>query len=528
MADKTSRFTPARFSLSRRDFLKRSLSTAGALSLGVVAGKMVRVPSVLADIGGGADSFGPLLPPDQNGLRLPSGFTSRIIARASQPVAPSNYAWPIYPDGGATFETEDGGWIYVANSERDNGLGGVSAVRFGQDGTILDAYSILSGTDRNCAGGPTPWGTWLSCEEVTGGQVWECDPFSPSQGVLRPALGAFRHEAAAVDPVHQQVYLTEDQVDGLLYRFSPDNYPDLTSGSLEVAQILDPEGEGPILPGQVRPLAWLPLINASPPGGGVESAVHRPAGERATRFQAGGATTFLRGEGAWYEGGIVYFTTTGDNRVWALDTAAQTIEIIYDFATSDDPELFGADNVVASRAGDVYVAEDGGNMQIVALTAGGDVKPVVEITDQPDSEVVGPALSPDGLRMYFSSQRGPTPNGDWGVTYEVTGPFAPYPSNAGDGSIGARRISLSSSPNPFASRTQISYTLVDAGHVRIRIHDVHGRVVRTLVDGYTPAGRHVVSWDGRTDMRAPAASGVYLVRLETRGHMRSLKVNFRR
>jgi secreted PhoX family phosphatase len=327
--------------------------------------------------------------------------------------------------------------------------------------------------------------------------------------------------------VHQHIYLTEDKPDGLLYRFTPDAYPDLTSGFLEVAEILDPKGEGPIQPGQARPLAWLPLINVSPPGGGIESAIHLPAGDRATRYQAEGATTFSRGEGAWYEGGIFYFTTTGDNRVWALDTAAQTIEIIYDFATSDDPELFGADNVVASRAGDVYVAEDGGDMQIVALTAGGDVKPVVEIPGQPDSEVVGPALSPDGLRMYFSSQRGPTPNGDWGVTYEVSGPFAPYPTSAGDGSIGGKRLTLSSSPNPFASRTQITYTLVSGGWTRIRVHDVDGRLVRSLVDGPASAGRHVVSWDGRTDGRSLAASGFYFVRLETRGRSVSRKINFR-
>jgi secreted PhoX family phosphatase len=94
---------------------------------------------------------------------------------------------------------------------------------------------------------------------------------------------------------------------------------------------------------------------------------------------------------------------------------------LYDLATSSNPELSNVDNVYVSRLGDVYVAEDPGNLQIIALTATGGVVPVVEVTGQVGTEVTGPALSPDGTRLYFSSQRNP------GTTYEVTGPFAPIP-----------------------------------------------------------------------------------------------------
>ena len=135
------------------------------------------------------------------------------------------------------------------------------------------------------------------------------------------------------------------------------------------------------------------------------------------------ATPFARGEGCWFEAGTIYFATTADNRVWALDTAAQTIRILYDLATSSTPELSGADNVFASPTGDVLVAEDGGNMQLVALTPSGGVKPIVQVVGQASSEMTGPALSPDGRRLYFSSQRGATPMGNLGITYEVTGPF---------------------------------------------------------------------------------------------------------
>ncbi|NIQ12839.1 MAG: DUF839 domain-containing protein, partial [Candidatus Dadabacteria bacterium] len=69
------------------------------------------------------------------------------------------------------------------------------------------------------------------------GQVWECDPYGKKPAILLESLGRFMHEAVAVDPVNQQIYLTEDVKDGCLYRFTPDHYPDLTSGKLEVMYI---------------------------------------------------------------------------------------------------------------------------------------------------------------------------------------------------------------------------------------------------------------------------------------------------
>ena len=86
-------------------------------------------------------------------------------------------------------------------------------------------------------------------------------------------------------------------------------------------------------------------------------------------------------------------------------------------ATAPSAPLTGVDNVLATSAGDIFVAEDGGDMQIVAITPSGEVTPFIEISGVSGSEVTGPALSPDGTRMYFSSQRNP------GTTYEVTGDF---------------------------------------------------------------------------------------------------------
>lgn len=406
--------------LTRRAVLRGGARAFGVLGL-TLFGNVVAVPLARSTH---AEDFGPLQAPDANGLRLPVGFRSRIVARTGEKVSGSDHVWHAAPDGGATFPTDDGGWVYVSNSERAPG-GGVGAIRFAADGTIVDAYPILTGTRRNCAGGPTPWGSWLSCEEVPDGRVYECDPLKASQGVLVPSLGTFNHEAAAIDPLGRKVYLTEDRRDGRLYRFVPASYPSLASGTLEVAEILDPAGQGAIRPGQVRGLRWHPLAEADPAGGGVDSVKHRPVAERATRYQVAASTAFDGGEGCWYGAGKIYFSTKGDDRVWELDPVSETISIFYDRATSKDPVARNLDNLYVARNGDVYVAEDPGRLQIVALSQSGAVKPVVRITGVSGTELTGPALSPDGTRLYFSSQRNP------GATFEVTGPFAPAPAQPG-------------------------------------------------------------------------------------------------
>ncbi|NKI34159.1 DUF839 domain-containing protein [Wenzhouxiangella sp. XN79A] len=358
----------------------------------------------------------------QTRMLVPRGFTVRQVARTGErPVPTSDYVWHADPDGGATFAMDDGGWVYVSNAEVSGWRqGGVGALRFDADGEVVDAYPICTGTTNNCAGGPTPWGTWLTCEEIDEGLVYECDPSGQQLAVPAPALGVFKHEAAAVDPVHRHIYLTEDVPDGNFYRFVPDRYPaggraDLRSGRLEVAVVTGDD------PQATRPVEWREVPNPTPrlhAGNGM--GVDVP-----TRHQVPEAEAFDGGEGCWWHDGMVYFTTKGDNRVWALDTRRNTLDLVYDKHSDRafNPGIDDVDNLTVSAGGDILVAEDGSEMRLVVV--GPDVRPfeLVNVIGQRESEICGPAFSPDGERLYFSSQNGWAGDHSDGRIYELRGPF---------------------------------------------------------------------------------------------------------
>ncbi|MEJ1196207.1 MULTISPECIES: alkaline phosphatase PhoX [unclassified Streptomyces] len=382
--------------MERRTLLRTAIVGGSA----VLGGTLWRGAAYAAPAQPGSGPYGALGSPDANGIRLPSGFTSRVIARSGQKVAGTSYTWHNAPDGGACY-ADGAGWIYVSNSEI-NPSGGASAVRFSSTGAVTSAYRILSGTRQNCAGGRTPWNTWLSCEEVDRGYVYETDPWGVKGAVRRDAMGRFKHEAAAADPVREVVYLTEDVSDGCFYRFRPTTWGDLSSGTLEV------------------------LVAGSSTSGPVTWArVPDPSGATATRRQVSGAKRFNGGEGCYYADDTCWFTTKGDNRVWQYNAAAQTVELTYDdsLVTSGTAPLTGVDNVTGSSSGDLFVAEDGGNMEICVITPSDVIAPFLRIDGQSGSEITGPAFSPDGTRLYFSSQRGTSGSSSGGITYEVRGPF---------------------------------------------------------------------------------------------------------
>lgn len=432
--------------------LNDSPSGGGDATTPVPSGGELSIPS------GSLAGIGELGPADLDGVRVPKGFVVRNVARAgSTPAVGSPYLWHTFPDGGACYPRENGGWIYTSNSELPGGLGGCGALVFDPDGTVVDAYSILSNTSGNCAGGSTPWNTWVSCEENgDAGQCWETDPYGAVGAVAKPALGFFNHEAFAVDIRHRVVYLTEDNGNGRFYRWvanesdysSSDNRLALESGTLQVMEIEGFEAGGyaddPADLHELRRVSWSEVVD---PDQGQEAV---RAGLAAAGETVPG-TRIAGGEGLWFAEipagmstvppggtvptrGLVFFTSKGDNRVYALDVENQLIELIFDNAQIE-PGFNDVDNLTVSPAGDILVAEDlteSRAIRIMVVIPNQPAKVLVEV-EHPGSEICGPAFSPDGSRLYFSSQRGPivpggqalfgfvagAPGSGTGATYEV-------------------------------------------------------------------------------------------------------------
>jgi uncharacterized protein len=470
------------------------LLVSGALAAGALAGspRLLR-EALAAPARAGASPYGPLGPPDANGLMLPPGFSSREIARGLAPVPGTAYAWPVFSDGQATFGTLDGGWILVTNAESLAWAGaGSSAIRFAPSGSITAAYRILGGTNANCAGGPTPWGTWLSCEEHESGLVWECDPAGVLPAQPRPALGVFSHEAAAVEPAGRRVYLTEDEPDGGFYRFTPAVYPDLSAGTLEVAVVA---GDGRV--------SWREVPTPTP------TPLDTP-----TRRQVPEMTPFAGGEGIWHDGGVLYFTTKGDGRVWAHDATAGTIEVVFDRAQAADSSLDAVDNITVSAAGEIFVCEDGGNMEIGLITPAREVSPFLRFTGaahpvsgQYASEVCGVVFDPSGTRMYCTSQRahpsGPSQPGP-GAVYEITGPFGSPAGGSPPATFGPPAGEQPRGRTPLASTADAQLRVRVRRRVRRRSLLRSGLGARVRA----PAGADVsVQFDTPDLRRVPGARG---------------------
>jgi secreted PhoX family phosphatase len=207
----------------------------------------------------------------------------------------------------------------------------------------------------------------------------------------------------AVDPDDGKLYLTEDNpgdVGDEIYRFIPTNpLPDLTAGTLQVMR-WNPSTTN---------VSWV-TVPANVPSHQRRAG----AGPRGTRFDGN--------EGAWYHDGHVYFTVKSQQRVYDLDVATQKMTVLWDANRYASPILSGVDNLVMDQVGNLYVAEDGGNMELVIITANGQrVAPFLRVEGHQGSEITGPAFSPGGKRLYFSSQRGGA--NAKGITYEVSGPF---------------------------------------------------------------------------------------------------------
>lgn len=428
-------------------------ATGGLVANGLLAGARPAGASTTTDDG----PYGSLedRPPDAHGLVLPEGFTARVVAEGGTPVAGTDRPWPLFPDGKGTVPTGDGGWLLACNHEvfdfqaSRTPRGGASTVAFDAGGRITGSWPILEGSHSNSRGAMTPWGTWLSCQEVHGegghdgpGLVWECDPTGTRPAVPRPALGVRTHGSVAVDPADGRCYLTEAHRDGRLYRFTPSHggriADSLAAGTLE-AMAIGPDGG----------VSWM--------------AVPDPTGTVApTRVQAAAATVTPMGGGVAVHDGTLWFTTGLDDRVHAVDLGAGRHRVAWDGTRRRRP-LAGIGDLAVAPSGDVFVVEDRGDMEVVLLGPAADegadtaAWPFCRLVGDGHrlSAVTGPCFDPSGTRMYVSSLRGRgealvrdvVPELDWGdgaegrhvgVTYEVTGPFRmAEASSGGNGSAAA-------------------------------------------------------------------------------------------
>ncbi len=403
--------------------------------------------------------YGNLIPDSNGTLDLPKGFTYQVISKVGD-LMDDGLRVPGLHDGMAAFRSHGGRTILIRNHELkdqkdigpfgpgnglltrvdrekiyDDGYG--TAPALGSTTTLLyntttqkleKHFLSLVGTVRNCAGGPTPWNSWITCEEdiqraegpfaKSHGYNFEV-PAAISSGLVTPmplkAMGRFNHEAVAVDPRSGIVYETEDRNDGLLYRFIPDQPGRLAAGGrLEALTIRDMKSANttnwdtqaiPI--GKVLDVQWIEMENAE-----------SPIDDLRLRGFARGAARFARGEGMWYGGGSVYFACTNGGRerkgqIWRYTpstfegTAAEDqhpgkIELFIE--PNDGSLIENADNLTVAPWGDIIVCEDGPEEQfLIGVTPEGKLYQLAR-NAMNQSEFAGAVFSPDCSTLFVNIQ----------------------------------------------------------------------------------------------------------------------------
>lgn len=461
--------------ISRRSVLTRSAAGVGIALSGSYGGLFGAGAAPAHAAAGGARAgraavgYGPLVDDPAGLLSLPAGFTYTLLAETGVTRLESGEPTPSDPDGAAAFVRHGGnGSVLVVNHEvsgsepypvpRVPGFvydpavgGGTTNIEVDKDGNRVRQYVSLAGTLNNCAGGKSPWGTWLTCEEAERargetkphGYVFEVDPYD--QDANRDpqpikALGRYAHEALVVDPDTGAIYLTEDagNPNGLLYRWTPPQAAlPLGKGVLRTlaadAGTLDalkastlrgvhlPDLSVATAPGTTYRVEWVPVPD-------------RDAASVSTRKQLTDAqvTRSRKLEGMWWGDGGAYFVcsfarfTDGsagqhDGQIWFLDPVAETIELRLHFAYTpldQDTDPDGPDNITVSAYGGVIIAEDGdGKSHLVGATPSGEPFFFARNEHPDDSEFAGPTFSHD-KKILFANVQSP------GYVFAIQGPFA--------------------------------------------------------------------------------------------------------
>uniref|UniRef100_B8HP91 Phosphatase n=1 Tax=Cyanothece sp. (strain PCC 7425 / ATCC 29141) TaxID=395961 RepID=B8HP91_CYAP4 len=437
--------------LSRRRFLTLAATTA------VGTGLASTLEAVYVQLASGkalqTAGFGPLVTDPEGVLDLPAGFQYRIFSRVGDRMS-DGYPVPGKHDGMAAFAGPNNTTILIRNhelspinveppviAEADKMYdtlctGGTTTLIVSSDRTLIKDFVSLAGTSRNCAGGPTPWGSWLSCEETVvtpaqnvpraatnvnkpHGYVFEVPATAtgPVTPVPLKAMGRFYHEAIAVDPRSGIIYLTEDLTDGRFYRFIPAQPGNLQAGGvLEALKIKDwptllTHSNFPLK--QKFAVEWVRIDDPDP----VEDTVRVQAYNK-------GAQQFTRGEGICYSNGEIYFTCTsggskGSGQIWRYlpGSTARDGGSIELFVESPGTEVMDfPDNLVMAPFGDLIICEDGssGN-DLLGITPAGKIY-VLGRNALNRSEFAGACFSPDGQTLFVNIQ-------DPGMTLAIWGPW---------------------------------------------------------------------------------------------------------
>ncbi|ATL26837.1 alkaline phosphatase PhoX [Streptomyces formicae] len=478
-------------SLTRRDFTRSSALTGAGVALAGSVGALATAPGALAatDVHETAEEdaqghghhhdpgYGPLLPDPEGLLALPAKFSYRVITHSGKTKLESGEFTPSNHDGTAAFRGPRGSTLLVNNHELSGprskwknpvplteGLvydpaasGGCTVVEVGRDGHVAEWVGI-AGTATNCAGGSTPWGTWLTCEETEDkaghngmtkdhGYVFEVDPVDArANRAPKPikALGRYAHEAVVVDPKRGHLYLTEDASgpNGLFYRWTPPHGFEHGRGRLRTladdagvlkapkcydsgGRFVDDLSRATKI-GTVYGVDWVEV-----PDRDARTAPVRQ------QFDDGDITRARKLEGMWWGDGGAYIVSSfaraespvqHDGQVWFYHPGRRTLTLKVLLGVNPDPGEDGAfdgpDNITVSPYGGLVIAEDGDGVQhLFGATESGRTYPIARnelnagTPEKPEySEFTGVTFSPDGRTLYANIQ---TP----GIMLAITGPW---------------------------------------------------------------------------------------------------------